>query len=217
MALYSPLVALGLQVTPIWTTTSTSSPFASTVERPGTAANCFSGWSSKRSPSSRYLTEGWCNRALVPDGADTTHRGHLSEADNQHRQYGTDEQRSQTRGPQRGSRVGVEKGCIAGRMQTNFRDTTLTRGHSTRTRSRAAHCHDGNAADDGARRRARADDLVGSDHRRQLPEQQGGALRGGGRSRAVPRRSADDAGMGPGAEWLAAVGVRRRGARRLAH
>src|SRR5712692_7641976 len=87
MALYSPLVALGLQVTPIWTTTSTSSPFASTVERPGTAANCFSGWSSKRSPSSRYLTEGWCNRALVPDGADTTHRGHLSEADNQHAQY----------------------------------------------------------------------------------------------------------------------------------
>ena len=37
-----------------------------------------------------------------------------------YREYVTDEQRSQPRGPQRGSRVGVEEGCIAGRMQTNF-------------------------------------------------------------------------------------------------
>ena len=38
----------------------------------------------------------------------------------EYRDYATDEQRSQARGPQRGSRVGVQKGCIAGRLQTNF-------------------------------------------------------------------------------------------------
>src|SRR5712691_6816479 len=38
----------------------------------------------------------------------------------QYREYLRKEQRSQRRGPQRGSRVGVEKGCIAGRMQPDF-------------------------------------------------------------------------------------------------
>src|SRR6266496_1397648 len=37
-----------------------------------------------------------------------------------YREYVSDEQRSQTRGPQRGSRVGVEEGCSAGRMQLEF-------------------------------------------------------------------------------------------------
>ena len=94
---------------------------------------------------------------------------------------------------------------------------TVTRGHSARTRDGAACRHDGDAVDDRARRRARADDLVGSDHRRQLPEQHRGALCGGSRPRAVPRRPADAARMEPGAGRLAAIGVRRRGSRRLAH
>src|SRR5438034_2469061 len=38
----------------------------------------------------------------------------------EYREYLNEEQRSQTRGPQRGSRVGVEEGCIAGRMQSDF-------------------------------------------------------------------------------------------------
>src|SRR5439155_2357801 len=38
----------------------------------------------------------------------------------QYRKYLNEEQRSQTRGPQRGSRVGVEEGCSAGRMQLEF-------------------------------------------------------------------------------------------------
>jgi hypothetical protein len=38
----------------------------------------------------------------------------------QYREYLNEEQRSQTRGPQRGSRVGVEEGCSAGRMQLEF-------------------------------------------------------------------------------------------------
>ena len=55
-------------------------------------------------------------------------------------QYLREEQRSQHRGPQRGSRVGVERGCIAGRMQpdfyhgllracSHFSDTLLERPH----------------------------------------------------------------------------------------
>ena len=39
--------------------------------------------------------------------------------DREYREYLSEEQRSQ-RGPQRGSRVGVERGCIAGRMQPDF-------------------------------------------------------------------------------------------------
>ena len=38
----------------------------------------------------------------------------------QYREYLNEEQRSQPRGPQRGSRVGVEEGCSAGRMQLEF-------------------------------------------------------------------------------------------------
>jgi Carboxypeptidase regulatory-like domain len=38
----------------------------------------------------------------------------------QYREYLNEEQRSQPRGPQRGSRVGVEEGCSAGRMQLDF-------------------------------------------------------------------------------------------------
>jgi len=38
----------------------------------------------------------------------------------QYREYLNEEQRGQTRGPQRGSRVGVEEGCSAGRMQLEF-------------------------------------------------------------------------------------------------
>jgi hypothetical protein len=38
----------------------------------------------------------------------------------QYREYLNEEQRSQTRGPQRGSRVGVEEGCSAGQMQLEF-------------------------------------------------------------------------------------------------
>src|SRR5213083_1208187 len=38
----------------------------------------------------------------------------------QYREYLNEEQRSQARGPQRGSRVGVEEGCSAGRMQLEF-------------------------------------------------------------------------------------------------
>ncbi len=40
--------------------------------------------------------------------------------DREYREYLTEEQRSQRRGPQRGSRVGVERGCIARRMQPDF-------------------------------------------------------------------------------------------------
>ena len=39
--------------------------------------------------------------------------------DREYREYLSEEQRSQ-RGPQRGSRVGVERGCIAGRMPPDF-------------------------------------------------------------------------------------------------
>jgi len=39
--------------------------------------------------------------------------------DREYREYLSEEQRSQ-RGPQRGSRVGVERGCIARRMQPDF-------------------------------------------------------------------------------------------------
>src|SRR5207249_8399645 len=38
----------------------------------------------------------------------------------QYREYLREEQRSQALGPQPGSRVGVEKGCSAGRMQWDF-------------------------------------------------------------------------------------------------
>ena len=37
-----------------------------------------------------------------------------------YREYLKEEQCSQPRGPQRGSRVGVERGCIARRMQPDF-------------------------------------------------------------------------------------------------
>jgi hypothetical protein len=46
----------------------------------------------------------------------------------QYREYLNEEQRSQTRGPQRGSRVGVEEGCSAGRMQLEFHHGLLE-GH----------------------------------------------------------------------------------------
>ncbi len=45
--------------------------------------------------------------------------------DREYREYLSEEQRSQ-RGPQRGSRVGVERGCIARRMQPDFRHGLLT-------------------------------------------------------------------------------------------
>jgi hypothetical protein len=38
----------------------------------------------------------------------------------EYREYLNEEQRSQPRGPKRGSRVGVEEGCSAGRMQLEF-------------------------------------------------------------------------------------------------
>src|SRR5438046_4290017 len=41
-------------------------------------------------------------------------------------QYLREEQRSQHRGPQRGSRVGVERGCIACRMQPDFHHGLLS-------------------------------------------------------------------------------------------
>jgi len=44
--------------------------------------------------------------------------------DREYREYLSEEQRSQ-RGPQRGSRVGVERGCIARRMQPDFRRELL--------------------------------------------------------------------------------------------
>src|SRR5882672_12002147 len=44
--------------------------------------------------------------------------------DREYREYLSEEQRSQ-RGPQRGSRVGVERGCIARRMQPDFRHGLL--------------------------------------------------------------------------------------------
>ena len=44
----------------------------------------------------------------------------------QYREYLNEEQRSQTRGPQRGSRVGVEEGCSAGRMQLEFHHGLLS-------------------------------------------------------------------------------------------
>jgi hypothetical protein len=40
--------------------------------------------------------------------------------DREYREYLREEQRSQARGPQRGTRVGVEEGCIAVRMQLDF-------------------------------------------------------------------------------------------------
>jgi hypothetical protein len=40
--------------------------------------------------------------------------------DREYREYLREEQRSQVRGPQRGTRVGVEEGCIAVRMQLDF-------------------------------------------------------------------------------------------------
>src|SRR5882762_10639934 len=45
--------------------------------------------------------------------------------DREYREYLSEEQRRQ-RGPQRGSRVGVERGCIARRMQPDFRHGLLT-------------------------------------------------------------------------------------------
>jgi hypothetical protein len=53
----------------------------------------------------------------------------------QYREYLNEEQRSQTRGPQRGSRVGVEEGCSAGRMQLEFHHGLLDRRAFARTRS----------------------------------------------------------------------------------
>src|SRR5438552_8147991 len=51
----------------------------------------------------------------------------------QYRESLNEEQRSQTRGPQRGSRVGVEEGCSAGRMQLDFHhgllNQSVTSGH----------------------------------------------------------------------------------------
>ena len=44
----------------------------------------------------------------------------------QYREYLNEEQRSQPRGPQRGSRVGVEEGCSAGRMQLEFHHGLLS-------------------------------------------------------------------------------------------
>ena len=38
----------------------------------------------------------------------------------EYREYSNDEQRSQPRGPQRGTRVGVEEGCSVGRMPMDF-------------------------------------------------------------------------------------------------
>src|SRR5712664_562992 len=46
--------------------------------------------------------------------------------DREYREYLSEEQRSQ-RGPQCGSRVGVERGCIARRMQPDFRHGLLSR------------------------------------------------------------------------------------------
>ena len=40
--------------------------------------------------------------------------------DREYQEYLREEQRSHNRGPQPGSRVGVEKGCSAGRMQSDF-------------------------------------------------------------------------------------------------
>ena len=45
----------------------------------------------------------------------------------QYREYLNEEQRSQPQGPQRGSRVGVEEGCSAGRMQQEFHHGLLGR------------------------------------------------------------------------------------------
>src|SRR5712691_10140314 len=57
--------------------------------------------------------------------------------DREYREYLSEEQRSQRRGPQRGSRVGVAWGCIAGRMQPDFHHGLLeTARHNTvRTRN----------------------------------------------------------------------------------
>src|ERR1700676_5221499 len=52
--------------------------------------------------------------------------------DREYREYLREEQRSQARGPQRGTRVGVEEGCIAVRMQSDFHHGLLdTVPHST--------------------------------------------------------------------------------------
>jgi hypothetical protein len=45
--------------------------------------------------------------------------------DRAYREYVRKEQRRQARGPQRGSRVGVEKGCPARKMSANFGLGTL--------------------------------------------------------------------------------------------
>ena len=46
--------------------------------------------------------------------------------DRAYREYSSEEQRSQPRGPQRGSRVGVEEGCPAREV------VIVQRGHATR-------------------------------------------------------------------------------------
>ena len=45
-----------------------------------------------------------------------------------YREYVSDEQRSQARGPQRGSRVGVEEGCIGVQSGTVIRGQVLSPG-----------------------------------------------------------------------------------------
>src|SRR5258705_6627367 len=45
--------------------------------------------------------------------------------DREYREYLREEQRRQPRGPQRGTRVGVEEGCPARKMSTNLQRGTL--------------------------------------------------------------------------------------------
>ena len=56
----------------------------------------------------------------------------------QYREYLTEEQRSQRRGPQRGSRVGVAWGCIARRMQPDFHHGLVGFLHPIFSRTRPA-------------------------------------------------------------------------------
>jgi len=87
-------------------------------------------------------------RALprVPSGLSTLNEGQIAERgarmarrdDREYREYLREEQRSQPRGPQRGSRVGVERGCIAGRMQPDFYRGLPTGAHPDAVSSRAS-------------------------------------------------------------------------------
>jgi hypothetical protein len=72
--------------------------------------------------------------ALTARGASpASHRGRqcarlARRDDREYREYLREEQRSQARGPQCGSRIGVEKGCSAGRMQPDLHHGLLSEG-----------------------------------------------------------------------------------------